>query len=281
MHFSMQQWTSIALALTCVAVMGLILVIGRKRKKGDTNPIFLSYIAFGAIGTLIGLAGYVLAPCIQYTYILWTVSFLFTALEFGVMYELFKNAVKPYSALVDLGKILFGWASCFLLIVAVITAVATIGTQQSKLNAAISVLERSMRLIECRLLMLFFLFEKKLNLSWKTPSISLAIGLGSTAAADLSISYLRSAFGTYAGQFDIANTLVYLGVLSFWALSISTSTVQEKNVLDSPRRLIFQRWNETLASYSQGEVAFVSGVDSFLPNVERTVERVMARKMTH
>jgi hypothetical protein len=94
------------------------------------------------------------------------------------------------------------------------------------------------------------------------------------------MSYLRSAFSAYAAQLDVANTLVYLGVLSFWAYCMSAAKVQEKTVLDSPSRLIFQRWNEALVSYSHGDVALVSGVDSFLPNVERTVERVMARKMT-
>jgi hypothetical protein len=52
-------------------------------------------------------------------------------------------------------------------------------------------------------------------------------------------------------------------------------------VLDSPSRLIFQRWNEALTTYSvRGEMAFAaSGVESFLPGVEQTVDRVLARKI--
>jgi hypothetical protein len=45
--------------------------------------------------------------------------------------------------------------------------------------------------------------------------------------------------------------------------------------------LIFQRWNEALISYQHGgDLAFAPS-ESFLPSVERTVERVMARKMTN
>jgi hypothetical protein len=53
------------------------------------------------------------------------------------------------------------------------------------------------------------------------------------------------------------------------------------NVLESPRRLIFQRWNEALLTHSvRGEMAFAgSGMESVLPGVEQTVERVLARKI--
>jgi hypothetical protein len=52
-------------------------------------------------------------------------------------------------------------------------------------------------------------------------------------------------------------------------------------VLDSPSRLIFQRWNEALSTYTaRGEIAMAAnGVNSFLPGVEETVDRVLARKM--
>jgi hypothetical protein len=43
-----------------------------------------------------------------------------------------------------------------------------------------------------------------------------------------------------------------------------------------------QRWNEALVSYSYRDSgAAAMAVDSFLPSVEKTVERVMARKMVN
>jgi hypothetical protein len=154
-----------------------------------------------------------------------------------------------------------------------------VGSQQSKLAAAVAVLERSMRLIECGLLLLFFLFEKKLGLSWKTPSISIALGLGCSAAVDLIVSYLRTVFTVPI--LDLVNVTVYLGILVLWAYCMALPRAERKNVLDSPNRLIFQRWNEALISYSYRDGGAVASVDSFLPNVERTVERVLARKMVN
>jgi len=65
--------------------------------------------------------------------------------------------------------------------------------------------------------------------------------------------------------------------MSFWAYSLTYKTQKKIALMESPSRLIFQRWNESLGSYGFGDFATT---DSFLPNVERTVERVMARKMT-
>lgn len=266
----------------CALLMAGLAVLMIRRKRGGEFSIFITYLSFGALVTAMLLVSYFNASCLNYQYLNWVISFLFVALEFGVMYEVFVNALKPYSALIDLAKMLFAWASAFLLIAAVLTALATVGNQESKLFAAVHVLERSMRLIECGLLLLFFLFEKRLGLSWRTGSISVALGLGCSAVMDLSASYLKTAFAAYTVQIDILNTVTYMGVLLFWCYCLAPEKVDRRNVLDSRNRLVFQRWNEVLVSVAYTEPAFASnGVDSFLPSVERTVERVMARKMVN
>lgn len=282
MHISLAQWLSVGFAACSAFVMLGIIAVMLRNKRAAGFPIFLSYLVFGVLTTGVALLGFIYGSCEQYRYLYWVIGFLFVALEFGVMYEVFSSALKPYSALIDLGKMLFGWASFFLLIAASLTAFATVGPHQGKLAAAVTVLERSMRLIECGLLLLFFLFEKKLGLSWKTPSISIALGLGCSAAVDLVASYLRTVFSlSQVPLIDIANATVYMGILAFWGYCMAAPRVERKNVLDSPNRLIFQRWNEALVSYKYGEGGAVASVDSFLPTVERTVERVMARKMVN
>lgn len=282
MHISLAQWVSVGLAICSAFVMLGIIGIMLRNKRAAGFPIFLSYLVFAVLTTGLALLGFVYGSCEQYRYLYWVAGFLFVALEFGVIYEVFSSALKPYSALIDLGKMLFGWASLFLLIAASLTAFATIGPHQSKLAAAVTVLERSMRLIECGLLLLFFLFERKLGLSWKTPSISIALGLGGSAAVDLVVSYLRTVVAVQQlPVLGILNSTVYIGILGFWGYCMAAPRLERKNVLDSPNRLIFQRWNEALVSYRYGEGGVVASVDSFLPNVEKTVERVMARKMVN
>ena len=280
MHGSM-AWVSIVLSAGCALVQAYILrVIGIRKLKSEF-PVFFFYTCFGVAMVVVGLAGYIYSTGTQYFYIYWTLSFIYIGLEFLVMYEILVNALKPYSALIDLGKMLFRWAAIFLLLAGGLTALATSGSHPSKLVAAVSIVERSMRLMQCGLLLLFFLFEKRLGLSWRNYNMCIALGLGSTAALDLSFSYLKVHFAPHAEMFCIVENSFYIGVLSYWAACLAQPEPARKNVLDSPSRLIFQRWNEALTSYSvRGEMAFAgNGADSFLPGVEQTVDRVLARKI--
>jgi hypothetical protein len=280
-HISRIGWASIGLAVLAAVVQAVIVkIIVNRRQKGNF-PIFLSYSCFGVIMVAVALAGYLFSSCAQYFYLYWVLSFLYMALEFGVMYEIFVNALKPYSALIDLGKMLFRWAAVFLLFAGILTALATAGSQANRLVAAVALVERSMRLMQCGLLLLFFFFERRLGLSWRNHNMAIALGLGAGAAMDLSVSYLKAHYPASSDAFGIVNSVFYLGVVCFWASNLSQTEPARSNVLDSPSRLIFQRWNEALTSYSvRGEMVFASsGVESFLPGVEQTVDRVLARKI--
>jgi hypothetical protein len=202
-------------------------------------------------------------------------------LEFTVLYELLVNALKPYSALIDLGKMLFRWAAVFLVLAALLTALATTGSGNHKMVAAMELLQRTVRLMQCGLLLLFFGLEKRLGLTWRTHSMSIALGLGIYAGVDLSTTYLIDRLPAMAWSLEVLTTVVYLGAASLWAYSLAKPEPVRSNVLESPRRLIFQRWNEALLTHSvRGEMAFAgSGMESFLPGVEQTVERVLARKI--
>jgi len=274
-------WILVALAVVAAFVQLLIARVLIKRKLRSEFNIFFTYCVFGVGLAAVGIAGYAFSSSIQYFYIYWVLSFLYIALEFGIMYEIFVNALKPYSALIDLGKMLFRWAGVFLLFAAILTALATSGSISSKCIAAVSVAERSMRLMECGFLLLFFFLERRLGLSWRNHNASIAIGMGATAAMDLSISYLSTHYPARMDSLSMVNSIFYIGVLAFWASALSLPEPGRKSVLDSPSRLIFQRWNEALLTYSQrGELALASSpMDSFLPGVEQTVDRVLARKI--
>jgi hypothetical protein len=135
--------------------------------------------------------------------------------------------------------------------------------------------------MQCGLLLLFFFLEKRLGLSWRNYNMSIALGLGSIAALDLCFSYLRIQFVSKIETFCTIESAFFISVLAFWAYCLTRPEPARKTVLDSPSRLIFQRWNEALSSYSvRGEMALAgNGVNSFLPGVEETVDRVLARKM--
>ncbi|HMF90535.1 MAG TPA: hypothetical protein VKL40_07810 [Candidatus Angelobacter sp.] len=287
MRLSAMEWASVGLAMACIAIQAAILWFLYRGKRRSEFPIFRTYSATYILLLLISLSAYVIPGCDQstrYTYVYWTVSIVYMSVEFAVMYEIIVNALKPYSALVDLGRMLFIWAAVFLLIAAGTTAFATSGPESGRLQAAFAVVERSMRLMECGLLLLFFFFERRLGLSWRNPNVGIAIGLGITASVDLICSYLQSRFPAQALQVGMVNTSAYAGVLAFWCYLLVADRAETKSAVSPPSRLILQRWNEALAGYrSNGAAAATntSSIESFLPGIEKTVDRVLARKIAN
>lgn len=280
MHISQNQWIPIAIAVVAAGVQAFTLRILNQRKLRAEFPVFFRYSLFCVAGCVITLVPFVIS-CPQYFYVYWALTAVTMLLEFAVLYELLVNALKPYSALIDLGKMLFRWAGVFLVLAALLTALATAGSGNHKMVAAMELLQRTVRLMQCGLLLLFFGLEKRLGLTWRTHSMSIALGLGIYAGVDLSTTYLIDRLPAMTWFFEVVTTLVYLGAASLWAYSLAKPEPVRSNVLESPRRLIFQRWNEALLTHSvRGEMAFAgSGMESFLPGVEQTVERVLARKI--
>ncbi|HET9366057.1 MAG TPA: hypothetical protein VFP71_13705 [Candidatus Angelobacter sp.] len=284
MQFSLIEWAIIAVAAVAICIQTFTLRIIKRRKLRTEFPMFFRYSAFCALGTAIGLFLFIVASCCnrQHFYVYWGLNIGTMLLEFAVLYELLVNALKPYSALIDLGKMLFRWAAVFLVLAALLTAFATAGAGHDRMQAAVDLLQRTVRLMQCGLLLLFLGLEKRLGLSWRTHSMSIALGLGIYAAIDLCATYLVDRIPAHAEAFQLFTYVVYAAAASLWAVSLARPEPARNNVLDSPSRLIFQRWNDVLVStarFSPAPAAVIGGIDSFLPNVEQTVDRVLARKI--
>jgi hypothetical protein len=281
MHLSPVQWS---LVLATLALQAGIIGLMVRRRSRSAFPFFFNYILFSFI-TLVAWA-----PAAQYLspqayfYVFWSIMGTQALLCFGVIYEVFIYILKPYSALVDLGRLLFKWAIAFLALVSVITAVATNGSGASRICAATQLLGRSSELMQCGLLLLFVLFEARLGVSWRSPAACVILGFGSNAAFALATPLLGRFFPNSYAALDVAGTIVGVMVYALWCASFALPQPSRRTVQDSPSRLILQRWNEALLASPlvsrRGEVIAMSPVESFLPGVERTVERVMARKMT-
>ena len=277
---SLIQWI-----LAVAGIIGplVILLIMHARKLRSKFPLFFSYMIFYVLISGIGLAAY-FYTCEAYSYIIFVLTVLMIGMEFGVIYEVLTYTLRPFSALTDLAKVMFRWAAIFLLLSAVVTALATNGPQVTKLLAAMTVVEHTIRIAECGLLLFLLVFETHLGIHWRSHGLSIAIGLGIYSAVDLTISYLRIRMPASIAVLDTTEGLVYIGALTFWSCMLMLPEPARKSLLESPTRLIFQRWNEALMAtplVSRKNQIAVSPIQSFLPGVEQTVERVMARKMMH
>jgi len=265
----------------CSFIQGVFLLIVMNRRKLRAEfPLFFNYIA------LIILATAVFQVCSQwfwgqYFYAYWTFTAVSMILGFGVLHEVFRNILKPYSALTDFGNMMFKWAGGFLTITALTCGIAAAGTKVTQLCAGIHLFEQSVQLIQCGMLLLLLCFEKRLGLSWRSHGMCIALGLGTFAALDLVLTSTRGRFPALNTQMDMANSVITLGLFTFWTVGLMMPEAVRQTAQDSPTRIILQRWNDALGSTplaSGGDSSF-SSIDSFIPGVEKAVERILAKQL--
>ena len=273
------------LAYSGPALQTIILAVMIRRRLRPQFPIFFTYTLFVMASSIVQNVAHEFVSPTQYTIVSLVNSAVSICLAFCVFYEVFRHVLKPYSAITDLSRLLFGWAGLFLLVAALTT---TLGSGSLGLNGICTVFvlfERVARLMECGLLFLLLIFETRLGLSWRNYAMSIALGLGSYSAVDLISSLLRTAV---ADRWYMAAALIspvcYALVLIGWAINFAFPEPARKNALESPSRLIFQRWNETLMSsplVAQRAQLATASMESFIPGVEKTVDRILAKKMVN
>jgi hypothetical protein len=276
MHMpAFQFFLIIASFLMTCGVMTLMV----NRSLRTTYPLLFSYLAVNALTVPILLAIFRYAPN-QYFFAYWMTSTMSMLVGFAVQYEVFVAVFKPFSAVIDLGKMLFFWAAAFLLFAGFLTALATSGTHSSKIVVAVDLCDRCVHMMQCGLMLLMVVFQKRLNLSWRSSGMAIALGLGIIAAMDLIVSYAQTRFPGWENGLAILNSTAFSGALILWAVRFSSREIEPAKAAAAPSRLIIQRWNDALISYRQGDMALSSlGMNSFLPGVEQTVERILASKM--
>jgi hypothetical protein len=272
-------------ALSVVEFGFLLAMLSVMLKRGlrQQFPVFFNYIATLVAMLVIGVGG-TFWQCPGYFYLYWTLAAVSMFFGFAVFYEVFAQAFKPFSAVIDLGKLIFWWAGAFLLLASTQTAFLTAGSQANKIVAGVNLLEHSVQLMQCGLLLLLVIFEKHFSLPWRSHGMCIAVGLGAYAALDMMVSYTVGRFPAAAGQLDIFNGFASVSQSALWLYAVMLTQPERKSAQDSPKRLILQRWNEALTSYGYTNAAATSAtgtVDSFLPGIEKTVDRVLARKAVH
>jgi hypothetical protein len=130
--------------------------------------------------------------------------------------------------------------------------------------------------------MLLVLLETRLGLSWRSLSMSVSLGFGISAAVGLTVSYLSEHVASWALGLDMLDNTVRVAILAAWVVVVALPQPERATAQDSPKRLILQRWNEALISYRHGEIAVPpSSMDSFLPGIEKTVDKILARKIAN
>jgi len=182
--------------------------------------------------------------------------------------------MKPYETLRDLGRLLFRWGALVMTLVGIFFMVATpSGTENTVIVHNILILERGIRIMQCGMLLLLYLFSHHVGITWRNQLFGIVLGFGLFASVNLLMFSLRSRFGEdWNASASVMNSLSYLLTAAIWG-GYMLAPAAERTLVRRDAPLILERWNTELAAI--GHPRPVQG--AFLPGLEDVVDRVMHR----
>ncbi len=212
---------------------------------------------------------------LDYFFAYWAGAAMSAFLGFAVIYECFGEALKPYETIRDLGRLLFRWTAIVMVIVGVVFALSTPGgTEGTILVRNILILERAIRIMQCGMLLLLYLFSHHVGITWRNQLFGIVFGFGLYASSNLLMYSLRSRLGEdWNTSASLMNAFCYLLTVGIWA-GYMMAPAAERTLVRSEAPLILERWNRELAAINHPQP--VQG--AFLPGLEEAVDRVMTQR---
>ncbi len=232
--------------MLCPALQLAICVVMVKRKLVSEFPCFFGYTAFHVFRYAALFTVRHSMPRAAYFESYWLAQLVSALLGFAVIHEIYQHVFANYDALRKLGSLLFRWAAVILLILSVLAAASAPGNDADRLRAAMFLLERSVRVMQCGLLVFLCLLASYFALSWRRPVFGMALGFGMFASIELVAATLRTHLGTSAAQmWQIVNSLSYTGAVIIWA-SYFVARQPVTRGFELPARTEVDKWNQAL-----------------------------------
>ncbi|HET7204958.1 MAG TPA: hypothetical protein VFI95_00130 [Terriglobales bacterium] len=251
-------------------VLELVVAIGLiYRKTYRMFPAFVTYV-FTQIATFAILYPISLTSSYQaYFYAYWITAVISLVLGFKVIHEIFLDVFRPYHTLKDLGTVLFKWAGLVMLLVAGIVTMSGQSWHMDPLAQGIATLQRSMRVVQCGMILFLLLFSRYLGVSWQQKSFGIALGFGGFATCELAVIGLRAGGHISGTTMNVVNTGSYVLAICVWVVY----TYMKDAKREAPVTLLkSQRWEQSL-----NEIQHPATPDSLIPLFEGMVERAFSR----
>jgi len=113
------------------------------------------------------------------------------ALRFGIIEEIFDDALHGYRRLDKLAKTSLRWVGVLLVIAAIVSVARSADSIADCLTAGVGLLARSVFIIQVGLLVFLFLFARLFGLSWRSFTFGIALGFAIYASTESAMWALR------------------------------------------------------------------------------------------
>jgi hypothetical protein len=252
------------------------IIVWRMTVSGSRRnfPRFYAYMLFQAANLVVAQLFLNFGSDAQYFYYWSAQTLVGAALSFLVIYEVFGSVFRPYDALRDFAGVMFRWAALVLVIVALVQALSTPGNESNRLIVGLLIMQRSISVIACGLLLFLLLFSRNLGLDWRHQVFGLALGFGLAYGIELGLITFRILFGCSYETYNLWMILNWNAALSLWTYYMFSPNRVRKTAESFAPKLILERWNQVLRSVNRP----IAPQGAFMPNLEKIVDDVMAHR---
>jgi hypothetical protein len=242
-------WYYLWVAPDLILLMLAVLIWRRRLYK--RFPVFLVYAVVIAVEQLTLCIADVL-PSVSPTtwwYMFWTGLLAEAVVKFALIGELFSAVFGFYPALAKLGKSLISGVGVVLVLLATLAAAYTPKDNIHWIVSGAHLLEQTIYLIECGLILFLFLFAAYFKLHWSRSSFGIAVGLGISACVHLA-TWALIANGNFSARYrvflDFLNLSTYhVCVLIWFYYLLVPHKSAVTSVVPSPEHHL-KVWNEEL-----------------------------------
>lgn len=258
------------------AAVGLVFLTALmlRRKLNREFPVFFSFVAAECIDSWIAMPLKALSYK-AYFVEAWALTAITTILGFAVLREVFQHIFRPYDALRNFGNMLFRWSAGVLVLIAIVMTLSSAPVMSSPLLNFILTLDRSVRLMQCGLVIFLYLFSRQLGLTERHRVFGIAVGFGVFASIHLITVTLSALYPASVAErmmylLNVPYQLAWLVTVVIWMVYMYRPEPERRRatVLELP-----ESWNYTLAGIKNE-----NSESAFLPSVVDTVERVLNRR---
>lgn len=276
------QFLSNAVWIGGIALQAVVCMVMGTRGSAKTFPKFFVYSLFGAIQSALLLNISFHGNYRWYFATYHIGGAVSSILGFFVIQEVFVAAMRPLEGLRDLSVLAFRWAAALMLVIAFLVIANSQSPYAAGLPSAATNLESTVKLMQVGLLLMLFMFSKRIGLSVKTRTFGIALGLGLVASVSMFSAPLGAHLhGSNAALLQLIKATVFMLICGAWVAYFALPVTDEKPII-VPIASPLMRWNEIAAAigHPAGRVMYVNGspAEPFLPQVERIVDDVLRKQ---
>jgi hypothetical protein len=160
--------------------------------------------------------------------------------------EVYSQAFGQYESIQNLGRALFKWATVMLLMLCLVSASVSPGSDSERIMAGLLVLSRSANLLIGGLLLLLFMICGVFAVSWKKYAFGFALGLALLSSMSLAVVAIRAHVGEgFHHYLQVVAQLSYNIAAVVWVVNVFAKQPDELHSSTADQSQL-QDWNRAL-----------------------------------